>query len=484
MAVRKTKGKSEKPWKRYRFKKTTLPSGVRVVTEDHQNAVAVSVGVFTAKGTRDEAIDESGLAHFVEHMVFKGTKGRNAFEISRDMEEVGADLNAFTSRETTSYVAFGLPEFLPRYVEVLCDLVTRPTFAKDDVAMERDVVVQEIRSSEDMLEDCIYDRYFEYAFKGSALARPILGSLESIETISRERVLRFYRRQYVNENLVVAAAGRVDHNELCEQVEKWMSSLKGASRRPLPAGTFNETVEAKPFTKVIKRTAEQAHVLIGARSPGFRSHRRFEAMMLNGILGGGLTSRLYQQIRENRGLAYTVYSQLYSFVDAGTMLMYAATEPKKAPEALEVAMQEMAKLRDNGFSDEEMEMVRKQIVAQTIIGSDDPESRMQSIGINEIVFGRYRPIAELLEEYDRVKPNAVRELAEEFLQMHDLGIAVMGPLPEKPMLDWVEKQRDRFSSTPARKATSTTKTTAKVTERPATASVAAKKPKPKAKKSK
>jgi predicted Zn-dependent peptidase len=426
-----------------------------VVTENHPNAVAASVGFFIDKGTRDEQPDEAGLAHFVEHMVFKSTAHRTAFQISKDMEEVGADINAYTSRETTSYVAFGLSEHLERYVDVLSDVVTRPKFARRDVDMERDVVIQEIRSSEDMLEDCVFDRHFEEAFRGTSLALPILGSIKSIESISRERVLKFYRRAYLDRNLVVAAAGRVDHDELCGYLEKYLSPMKSAraqsgkassrARQETAPETATELAlpQARGFSKVIKRRAEQAHILIGAPSPGFRDDRRFEAMVLNGILGGGLTSRLYQQIRENRGLAYAVYSQLYSFVDAGTMLMYAATEPTKAPDALSVALKEMAKLRQKGFSKEEMTMVQTQVRASTIIGSDDPESRMQSLGINELVFGRYRPIGEVLEEFERVKPEAVQDLAETALRPEVLGITLMGPLPEKPMREWIEKSLKR-----------------------------------------
>jgi predicted Zn-dependent peptidase len=309
--------------------------------------------------------------------------------------------------------------------------------------MERDVVIQELRSSEDTLEDCVYDRHLERAFKGTPLAKPILGSIESITGITRERVLRFYRRQYVHQNLVVAAAGRVDHDEVCAHVEKWLGEIKGRSRQGLPAGTLGENLAAQPFVQVLRRKAEQAHIVLGAPSPSFRDSRRFEAMVLNGILGGGLTSRLYQEIRERRGLAYATYSQLYSFVDSGTLLMYAATEPSKAPETFEVAMDEIGKLRVKGFEREEMQIVQTQVRASTILGSDDPESRMQSIGINEIVFGRYRPIGEILKEFDRVKPDAVMALAEESLKPSALGITLMGPLPEKPMREWLEKQREK-----------------------------------------
>lgn len=432
---------SKQPWTKYRYRKSTLSNGVRVVTESHPNAVAVSIGIFVGKGTRDELKDEAGLAHFVEHMVFKRTKNRSAFEISRDMEEVGADINAFTSRETTTFVAYGLAEHLKRYVDVLCDVVTRPTFSKSDVEMEKDVVIQEIRSSEDQLEDCVYDRHFEKAFKGSSLALPILGTLESIQSVTRERVAKFYRRQYVNQNLVVAAAGKVDHDELCSLLEKYMTALRGTAERELPAGTLSAQLMGVPFTQVIKRRAEQSHILIGANSPGFRDHRRFDSIMLNGIIGGGLTSRLYQQVRENRGLAYAVYSHLYSFVDAGVMLMYAGTEPTKAPETVKVIFEEIGKLRSKGFKKEELEMVRTQVRSATILGSDDPESRMQSLGINELVFGRYRSLDEVLGEYARVKPEGVRALMEEVLKFESLGVTVMGPMPEKPVVEWINKVR-------------------------------------------
>lgn len=432
---------SKQPWTKYRYRKSVLSNGVRVVTESHPNAVAVAVGIFVGKGTRDELNDEAGLAHFVEHMVFKGTKNRSAFEISRDMEEVGADINAFTSRETTSFVAVGLAEHLKRYVDVLSDVVTRPTFSKSDVEMERDVVIQEIRSSEDQLEDCVYDRHFEKAFKGSSLALPILGSIESISSVTRERVVRFYRRQYVNQNLVVAAAGKVDHDELCALLEKYLSALRGTAERELPAGTLSAYMQGQAFTQVIKRRAEQAHILIGANAPSFRDHRRFDSIMLNGIIGGGLTSRLYQEVRENRGLAYSVYSHLYSFVDAGMLLMYAATEPVKVPEAVKVIFQELEKLKSKGFKREELEMARTQVRAATIMGSADPESRMQSLGVNELVFGRYRSLDEILGEYQRVKPEGVRALLEEGLKFDSLGVTVMGPMPEKPVVEWVDKTR-------------------------------------------
>ncbi len=432
---------SKEPWTKYRYRKSTLSNGVRVVTESHPNAVAVSVGIFVGKGTRDELKDEAGLAHFVEHMVFKRTKNRSAFEISRDMEEVGADINAFTSRESTTFVAFGLAEHLGRYVDVLCDVVTRPTFAKVDVEMERDVVIQEIRSGDDQLEECVYDRHFEKAYKGSNLGLPILGTMESISSVTRERVLKFYRRQYVNQNLVIAAAGQVDHDQLCELLEKHLGVLRGSAERELPAGTVPAQLICKPFTQAIRRRAEQAHVLFGVNAPGFRDHRRFDSVMLNGIIGGGLTSRLYQEIRENRGLAYSVYSHLYSFVDAGTMLMYAATEPMKAPEAVQVIFKELTKLRAKGFRTEELEMVRTQIRSATILGSDDPESRMQSLGINEMVFGRYRPLQEVLSEYERVKPEGVRALLAEAMKFESLGVTVMGPMPEKPIVDWIERAR-------------------------------------------
>lgn len=432
---------------RYKYRKSTLTRGIRVVTETHPSAVGVSIGIFVDKGTRDERPDEAGLAHFVEHLVFKGTQSRTAFQISRDLEEVGADLNAFTSRESTCFVAHGLAESLDRQVEVLCDLISAPTFASDDLSKEREVVVQEISASEDQLEDCIYDRYLSRAFHGQSLALPILGTAKSIRGMTRDRVLKFFKRQYVVDNMLVAAAGRVDHDELCELLEKFLQPARSAAQRRLPAGTSPVRVEPQAFVEIRKRRAEQVHLLMGLPSPSFHEPQRFESMFLNAILGGGLTSRLYQEIRENRGLAYSVYSHLYTFSDSGLCLMYAATEPKKAPEAFEVALGEMMKLRRKGLESSEIEMARTQLRASTLLSADDTDSRMQSLAANEMIFGRYRPVREVLKEFERVKADSVMGLAEKVLVPDSLGVAMLGPVPEKPMRDYVSRELGRAFKT-------------------------------------
>ncbi|HRK06617.1 MAG TPA: pitrilysin family protein [Pseudobdellovibrionaceae bacterium] len=461
---------------RFKYRKSTLSQGVRVVTENHPTALGVSIGIFVDKGTRDERADEAGLAHFVEHMVFKGTKSRTAFEISKDLEEVGADLNAYTSRESTCFVAHGLAETLDRQVEVLCDLISAPVFDADDLAKERDVVVQEISASEDQLEDCIYDRFLSRAFQGHSLALPILGTADSIRGMTRERVLKFFRRQYVVDNMLVAAAGRVNHEELCELLEKFLHPARAAGQRRLPAGTTPVSIVPQAFVQVQRRRAEQVHLLMGAPSPSFQEPQRFEAMFLNAILGGGLTSRLYQEIRENRGLAYSVYSHLYTFSDAGLCLMYAATEPKKAPEAFEVALGEMTKIRQSGIHREEVEMARTQLRASTLLSADDTDSRMQSLAANEMIFGRYRPVREVLKEFERVKLDGVMALAEKALQPDRVGVAMLGPIPEKPMRDFVAQELGRaarvspsvVSSSKTSRGTRKKKSTQKTTRRKTT----------------
>lgn len=433
------------PWKRYRFKKSTLKNGVRVVSESNPNAVSVALGIYINRGTRDEMPSEAGMAHFVEHMLFKGTSTRNAFDISKHMEEIGSDINAFTSKESTTYVATTLPEHLNRSVEVLCDLVTNPLFLAKDIEPEREVVIQEIRSAQDQLEDCVFDVHFGQAYRGHKLGLPILGTVESVGTMSRERVLGFYRRQYVAQNMVVAASGQVDHRELCDMVSEWLKPQSGIGvRTELPAGLDNSQATVCAFQQVKKRKAEQVHIVVGAPSPGFRERRRFEAIALNMILGGGLTSRLYQEVRERRGLAYSVYSQLQSFVDSGTMLMYAACQPRRAPEAIEAILREIVRLRKKGVTAEELAIAKTQMRAATVIHSDDPESRMQSIAVNEAVFGRYRPIGEVLEEYERIELDAVNELAREVLSLKQVGMTVMGPLPIAAFREFLDKEINRL----------------------------------------
>lgn len=433
---RKTSGGPE-------FRKDILPNGIRVITETHPMNRAASCGIWISKGTRDEAKDEAGLAHFVEHLVFKRTKKRSAYQISRDMEAVGGELNAFTSRESTSFVTHSLREDVELSLDVLSDLVLSPTFDSGDIKKEKQVVLQEIHMSEDMLEDTIFDHYFEKAMPNDPLGRPILGTEKSISGMKREKIIAFHERQYGPENILVSVTGAIDHDEIVKLADKHLKFKRKASKS---TARGLQAAETKPkvvgFRDVVKRPSEQAHILLGLPSHDFRHRLRFEGIIVNSLLGGGMTSKLYQTVREDRGLVYTIYSQLVTYVDAGMNLIYAGTEPKKMPLVIELVMKEIKKLQKYGISKSDLQLFKTQVRGQILLGADDIESRLNSIAVNEMVYGLYRSVDDVIRDIEKISLDSVHEYIEEFFNpakiADEMGILVMGAVPEAATRSWLK----------------------------------------------
>ena len=396
---------------------------------------AVSCGIWVTKGTRDEAPDEAGLAHFIEHMVFKRTKNRNAYEISRDMEAVGGELNAFTSREHTSFVTHSLQEHLGLSLDVLSDLVARPVFDNEDIKKEKQVVIQEIHMADEQLEDAIYDRYFRNTLGKDPLALPILGTQKTISSMKRSQVVDFHKRHYSSSNLVVSVAGQVDHSEVVDLVKE---HLKGVTRSKPTAAKEKKVPELLPFREVIRKPSEQAHVLIGFPAADYTSELRFEGSIVNTALGGGMTSRLYQSVREDRGLAYTVYSSVVAFDDVGMNLIYAGTEPKKSPEVVELILKELRQMKKKGFTAAELEFFKRQVKGQVLLGADDIENRMHSLAVNDMIFGKYRSVDDVIADIDKITRDTVHEYIEQYFDFDKMGILVMGAVPEKPVKAWLD----------------------------------------------
>lgn len=433
------------------YRKTVLPNGVRILTENHPLSRAVSCGIWIGKGTRDEQVREAGLAHFVEHLVFKRTAKRSAYQIARDMEAVGGDLNAYTSRESTTFVTHSLKEHLGLSLDVLADLVCRPSFERTDIQKEKQVVIQEILMSEDQLEDAIFDHYLKFVYQGSPLGLPILGTVKSIEGMKRETIVDFHRRLYVAEEMIVTVAGHVDHDEVIRLVLKWLKPPQApktsktprapqAPESPRVARAAGRVAPAmRVFREVIKRPSEQAHILVGFPASNFTDRLRFEGLVVNTLLGGGMTSRLFQTVREEKALAYAVYSQLMSFTDAGLNLIYAGTEPKKAPMVVELILKEVKKLKKQGLKKADLELFKTQVTGQILLGADDIDSRMNSLGANEMVLGRYRSVDDVMRDVQAVSLDSVHEYIETYLDFDRLGILLMGPLPEAPTKKWLEQ---------------------------------------------
>lgn len=461
MRKKKSASKTKPTVGRTGYKKTVLDNGITVLTEKHPSNRAVSVGVWVDKGTRHESNDEAGLAHFVEHLVFKRTKNRNAYEIARDMEAVGGDLNAFTSRENTCFLTHALAEHVGLSLDILSDLVCRPSFDPSDIRKEKQVVIQEINMCEDQLEDTIFDKFYERIYPEHPLGKPILGTAESIEGMSRKRIVDFHSRQYGIEHLIVSVAGRVEHDEVVRLTEKYMTADSGALMRrgSVKAGLLRESrkehVEfaekklarlrderpvpprAQGFREVVRKPSEQVHILIGHPTLEFRDPMRFDAVVVNTMLGGGMTSRLYQTVREERGLVYSIFSSLNTYSDSGTNMIYAGTEPKKAPTVIELIMKELKRLKREGMTRDEIEFYKRQVKGSILLGADDIENRMNSLAVNEMMFGKYRSVDDVIADVEAVSFDSVHDYIQRKMDIDTIGMLLMGPLPQAPTEKWL-----------------------------------------------
>jgi predicted Zn-dependent peptidase len=403
------------------FKKTELKNGIRVVTELHPSSRAVSIGVWVLTGTRDEASTEAGISHFVEHLVFKNTKTRTAYQIAKSLEALGGELNAYTTREYTVYHCLLLKDHWRKGLEVLSDLVSNMQLKKSDFELERSVILQEIGMAEDDLEDLIYDIYFEKSLPRSSLGKPILGNIKSITNMKMRQVNEYYQKYYSANNIIVAAAGSLDHHDLVTAVEEFLGHKKKRKFK---------TDRTKPVHKVtrtvLEKNSEQLHLCMGLPVTSFRDRNRFDAFIVNALLGGGMTSRLYQSVREKRGLAYTVYSSLNTFDNFGCINIYASCEQKNMKAVFKSIQQEITKLRKQKVSEHDLEMYKTQVKGAILLGSDDVENRMTSIAVNEMVFHKYKAVDQVIEEIDSVSVKSVNDFINKYIRVKNLSVVLMG----------------------------------------------------------
>lgn len=420
------------------FKKTILSSGVRVVTELRPYAKAASVGFFIDAGTRDEPNTMYGAAHFVEHMVFKGTTTRDAYEIARSMEAVGGALNAYTSREETCYHATCLSEHLPLAIDVLTDLVCNAEFTTTDFRREKEVIKQELSTSSEDAEDYIYDLYYSEAFRGHEMANPILGHTKSLDQMTRKKLIDFYHGLYHGKHLVVAASGRVNHEEICAQLERTLTM-----RRKKAMLRERTRPKHRAFVKVDSRDGDQVHCVIGLPCAGLRDRDRFEAYVVNAALGGGMTSRLYQRIREKMGLSYSVYSTYHGFTDHGLLTVYFATAKKNLQPAISAVLGELNSLYRKGLTAAEINYYRTQVVGELTLDSEDIDSRVQAIGSQELLFEQHRPIDDIVRDIEKVNVESIKSFTKKFFATSKIGVVVFGDVPSDKTGAWIKKQLGR-----------------------------------------
>ncbi len=389
------------------------------------DARSVAVGYWVDVGSRDERGAVAGATHFLEHLLFKGTRRRSALQIAESLDAVGGDMNAFTSKEYTCFYARCLDRDLPLAVDVLGDMITSATLRSPDVASERDVVLEEIRMHLDTPDDLVHSEWSQAFFGEHPLGREVLGDTETIAAMSRDSIARWYRRRYVPEHLVVAAAGNLEHDRLVELVS---ASLEGLDRSGTPRATRSAPQLVREARAVVRRRpTEQAHVVLGGEGLARADERRFAASVLNQALGGGMSSRLFQEVRERRGLVYTVYSYHGSHQDTGTFAVYAGTGPKRIAEVLDVVRGELDRFRSDGLDEAELARAKGYLAGSTVLGLEDSGSRMTRIGKSAVTGVPLLTVDEVLARIDAVTLDDVAAVGEALLG-GPWTLAVVGPV--------------------------------------------------------
>ena len=415
-------------------RRTVLPGGLRVISESVPGVRSVAFGVWVGVGSRDETESLAGASHYLEHLLFKGTRKRDALAIAAELEAVGGEINAFTAKEYTCYYARVLDADLPLAVDVICDMVTSSVLASREVENERGVILEEIAMHDDDPGDAVHDVFADIVWPDTPLGRPVLGTVASIESISRSAIAGYYRRRYRPDNLVIAAAGNLDHRALVRLVRKAFADLDldadAAPGRPRVGG---RAPAFTPASAVLSRPTEQANLVLGL--PGLRrlDDRRFALGVLNAAFGGGMSSRLFQEVREKRGLAYSVYSFTSHYADTGIFGVYAGCHPNRARDVLELCREQLALVATSGLAVEELERGKGQMRGGLVLGLEDTGSRMSRLGKAELVYGELLSVDEVLARIDEVTVDDVQRLAHELLRQPP-ALAAIGPYDDDSAL--------------------------------------------------
>jgi predicted Zn-dependent peptidase len=416
----------------HQVSRTVLPGGLRVVTESLPAVRSVALGIWVGVGSRDEDHAHAGATHYLEHLLFKGTKRRTALEISAEMDAVGGEMNAFTAKEYTCYYARVLDADLPLAVDVLSDMVTSSLITPKDVDAERNVVLEEIAMNDDDPSDTAHEAFTAKLFGDTPLGRPILGTADSINAITREQIFEHYQVRYTPEHLVVAAAGNLDHEAVVRLVTQAFGPVLDHAAEPAPPrlnGTNPGSGTEGAGTTLVSRGIEQANLVLGSEALSRTDDRRFALGVLNAAFGGGMSSRLFQEVREKRGLAYSVYSFAAQHADTGMWGIYVGCLPAKADEVLGICTEEITRLVEGGLTDAELTRGKGQVRGSIVLGLEDPSSRMSRLGKSELVYPRLEPVEEVLASIDAVTHDDIRAVAADILT-RPRALAVVGPFDD------------------------------------------------------
>jgi len=419
-------------------KRSVHSSGLRIVTEEVPSVRSAAVGIWVNVGSRDEAPATAGASHFLEHLLFKGTTSRTALEISSSIESVGGEMNAFTSKEYTCFYARVIDTDLPMAIDVVSDLITSSIVTALDVDAERKVVLEEIAMRDDDPSDLVHDLFSDTYYGDTPIGRPILGTIDSINGMSRSTVFNYYKKKYLPQDLVVAVAGNIKHKKVVAMVEQALSRDNFLDVLAAPVIRPNIPVKNTKQQSVglLYKKSEQAHMFYGMEGVARADERRFAMGVLSAALGGGMSSRLFQEIREKRGLAYSVYAYAQQFAGSGVLGFYAGCNPTKAIEVVEIIRSVLSDVADNGMTHEEIERAKGAVRGSLVLSQEDTGSRMSRIGKNEIVYGQVMDFDDILKAISRVSAEDIREIASEFL-IKTPTLALVGPFKNESKFEKV-----------------------------------------------
>jgi predicted Zn-dependent peptidase len=404
--------------------KDVLSNGLTMVTEAMPTVRSVSLGVWLRTGSRNERESENGITHFLEHMVFKGTTNRSAEEIARAADSIGGHLDAFTAKECTSFSIKVLDEHLPRAFAVVADLLKNPLLRSDHIAKESKVIQEEIKMIEDTPDDLVHEIFTQSYWRGHSLGRPILGTRQTVSGFNRRRLREYFHRHYTPCNMLVAAAGHLEHAAVAELSEKEFGKL--------PAGTpITAQPVPTPHPEIRyrrKKNLEQVHICVGTPAYPHAHEKRFACYVLNTVLGGGMSSRLFQNVREKRGLAYAVFSGLSTFRDAGCLSVYAGTSTENARQVVDLIVEEMSRLKSEPLGEEELQRSKDYLKGSTLLSLESTMSRMSNLARQEMYFGRHMSLDEIGRLVDAVTADDVLAVGRELFRTGSIALAVLGPL--------------------------------------------------------
>jgi predicted Zn-dependent peptidase len=410
------------------YHKTVLKNGVRVISERLDHFRSVSVGIWVSAGSRDEVEKENGISHFIEHMIFKGTHNRSSLQIAKELDAIGGFSNAFTGKEHTCFHSKVLDKHFSDLAGILSDIFLNSIFDPQDMDRERQVILQEINMVEDTPDEHVHVLFNRLFWTGDALGMPILGTGETVSSIKKEIILNHIKKFYTPDRIIIAAAGNIDHETVLNYFQPLFEHL-GSRHEDLPRATPGINAGASCHHKDL----EQVHICLGGKAPHLQSELKYASAILNTILGGSMSSRLFQEVREKRGLAYAVYSFISAYMDAGLMGVYVATAPQEFNHVLEVINTEIKKIQKGEVSKSDLAAAQEHLIGGIILGSENTDVRMMRLAKNEYVYGRYVGYEELVANLEKVTVDELIAVAGETFQSDEISLVTLGPVSRKEL---------------------------------------------------